>query len=93
MTAVASCAAADAVIAACLATAAAWEAEERKKVAEEARLHKMEKEYTAMFEDNQKAIAAKEKSIKNLPAPVNCRKAPKIVNKIIKVAETSTAVP
>ena len=29
-------------------------------------------------------IAAKEKSIKNLPAPVNCKKAPKIVNKIIK---------
>ena len=37
-------------------------------------------------------IAAKEKSIKNLPAPVNCKKAPKIVNKIIRVEETSTAV-
>ena len=38
-------------------------------------------------------IAAKEKSMKNFPAPVNCKKAPKIVNKIIKVADTSMAVP
>ena len=38
-------------------------------------------------------IAAKEKSIKNFPAPVNCRNAPKIVKRIISVAETSTAVP
>ena len=38
-------------------------------------------------------IAANEKSMKNFPAPVNCRKAPKIVNRMISVAETSTAVP
>ena len=38
-------------------------------------------------------IAANEKSMKNLPAPVNCKKAPKIVNRIMRVAETSTAVP
>ena len=43
--------------------------------------------------DDLPPIAAKEKSIKNLPAPVNCKKAPKMVNRIMRVAETSTAVP
>jgi len=43
--------------------------------------------------DDLPPMAAKEKSIKNLPAPVNCRNAPKIVNRIMSVADTSTAVP
>ena len=34
-----------------------------------------------------------EKSMKNLPAPLNCKNAPKMVNKIMRVEETSTAVP
>ena len=34
-----------------------------------------------------------EKSMKNLPAPLNCKNAPKIVNKIMSVEETSMAVP
>ena len=38
-------------------------------------------------------IKEKEKSMKNLPAPLNCKNAPKMVNRIIRVAETSTAVP
>jgi hypothetical protein len=50
------------------ATAAAWEAEMRKKVAEEARLHKLDKEYATMFEDNQIAIAAKEKRRREIDA-------------------------
>ena len=38
-------------------------------------------------------IAENEKSMKNLPAPENCRKAPKIVNRMISDEETSTATP
>jgi hypothetical protein len=43
--------------------------------------------------DDLPPIAANEKSIKNFPAPLNCRNAPKIVKRIMSVDETSTAVP
>ena len=38
-------------------------------------------------------MAANEKSMKNLPAPEYCRIAPKIVNRMIRLEETSTVVP
>jgi len=38
-------------------------------------------------------MAAKEKSIKNLPAPENSRKAPQIVKRMMKVDETSMGTP
>ncbi len=38
-------------------------------------------------------ISAKLKSRKNLPAPECCRNAPKMVNMMISVADTSIAVP
>ena len=38
-------------------------------------------------------IAAKENSMKNLPAPEYCRTAPKIVNRMMRLEETSTVVP
>jgi hypothetical protein len=37
--------------------------------------------------------AAKEKSMKNLPAPDWPRNAPKMVNRMIRLDETSTATP
>ena len=38
-------------------------------------------------------MAANEKSMKNLPAPEYCRTAPKIVNRMMRLEETSTVVP